>query len=101
MREIRSQLDEKCTQIFGPRRGILWFNDKICALDRQLQKATKDRKSVLAWHVMCGSTTSYEDTPLLDLPKPYSVEDLINTLLSELEKMKKCNATALDRNNNK
>ena len=84
------KLFQKSEAALGPRMGLYWIQKKIFEFDRNLKVNDINRKSVLAWHVMCRSTTTYEDSPVLDLSGPFSVKESINALLLELEDKEKC-----------
>lgn len=90
--KIRALYDEVCKKaesLYG-RNGQRLVRNKTCDLRDRIPKKEFTPNDYIAWHKIIGSGTGYEITPLLDMPKPYSVEDFLLQLKDNLDDTEKC-----------
>ncbi len=89
LRDLRHQVYDKVKGTY-PKNGALKFHeiimDHVNFLLKSRPTTMDELKQYAAFHVFTGSTVSYNETPLFDLPEDLSIVKFLREKLAELNK---------------
>lgn len=89
IRGLYDEVSKKAESLYGAN-GERLVRNRVCGLRDRIPRKEFNPHDYIAYHKIIGSGTGYEITPLLDMPKPYSVEDFLLKLKDDLDDTEKC-----------
>lgn len=82
--KLKFELLKKISKQFSKEnRGVLWRHQKTVEFCEHVRLNIPNYYEYLGYHLLAGSTPSLEESPKLDLPKPYSAVNFLKKTISD------------------